>query len=283
MNFNLLISWSPKVKPSSATSRIRPAILFFAVLLLIPFFGKAQDAGPGTGVLKGRIAEDGEGIPNVHILNLSAERATITNAEGYFNLNARIGDTLLISAIRYERKSFVVTNQMLESPGLRIEMEPFVNQLEEVVLRPYNLSGDLTEDLINLDVEQPVTAASLNLPNAYAKKRTQAERQLIEARSGGAGIPLNPILNAISGRTKMLKKRLARDQAYIQTQEVRARYTDSLFVSDLKIPEIRIPDFMYFCEVDPEFAVLAASEDDLKMWDFLKAKGMEYRKSNELD
>jgi hypothetical protein len=271
------------VRPSNATNRNSAATFVFVVLLLFPVLGKSQDVGIRSGILQGRIVEDGEGIPNVHILNLSAERATITNAEGYFDLDTRVGDTLLISAIRYERKNFVVTDQMLQSSSLLIALEPFVNQLEEVVLRPYNLSGDLTEDLINLDVEQPVTAASLNLPNAYAKRRTQAERQLIEARSGGAGIPLNPILNAISGRTKMLKKRLARDQAYLQTQEVRQRYADSLFVSDLRIPEIRIPDFMYFCEVDPEFAVLADSEDELKMWDFLKAKGLEYRKSNELD
>jgi hypothetical protein len=249
----------------------------------VPFCAEAQESGRRQGVLTGRIVEAGEGIPNVHLLNLSAERATITNAEGFFNLDARVGDTLLISAIRYERKTFVVSENMLESSSLLIELQPFVNQLEEVVLRPYNLSGNLGDDLVNLEVEEPVTAASLNLPNAYAKKRTQAERQLIEATTGSGLIPLNPILNGISGRTKMLKKRLARDKAYLQTQEVRSRYADSLFVTDLKIPQIRIPDFMYFCEVDPDFAGLAALQDDLKMWDFLKAKGREYRLSNQLE
>ena len=253
------------------------------VLFINPQFSRGQETSMRNRELKGLVVEAGEGIPNVHILNLSAERATITNAEGFFTMDTRVGDTLLISAIRYERKTFVITDQMLESSGLEIEMVPFVNQLQEVVVRPYNLSGRLDEDLVNLRVEEPVTAASLNLPNAYAKKRTQAERQLIEAKSGGSGIPLNPIINAITGRTKMLKKRLARDQAYLQTQEVRARYPDSLFVSDIKIPEIRIPDFMYFCEMDPEFSGLAESEDLLKMWDFLKAKGLEYRKANELD
>lgn len=262
---------------------IKAAALFFLSLLFCPLLGQGQDTELRNRPLKGRIVEADAGIPNVHILNLSAERATITNAEGYFSMDTRVGDTVLISAIRYSRKTLVVTSQMLEAAELRIEMDPFVNQLQEVVVRPYNLSGKLDEDLMNLDVEEPVTAASLNLPNAYAKKRTQAERQLIEARTGGSGIPLNPILNAISGRTKMLKKRLARDQAYLQTQEVRARYADSLFVSDLKIPQIRIPDFMYFCEMDPEFAELAESDDLLAMWDFLEAKGVEYRKANLLD
>ncbi len=227
--------------------------------------------------------EAGVGITNVHLLNLTKERATISNAEGYFAMDTQVGDTLLISALRYKRRTFVVSENMLASTTLMIELEPFVNELEEVVLRPYNLSGNLNKDLVNLDVDEPVSAVSLNLPNATAKKRTQAERQLIEATTGGGLVPLNPILNAISGRTKMLKKRLARDKAYLLTQEVRARYPDSLFVKDLRIPQIRIPDFMYFCEVDSAFAELAGRRDDLKMWDFLKVKGLEYRKTNQLD
>ncbi len=271
------------MKPSEVSRKSKAPYLLFVVFLYSPLLAVGQQQHPQSGALQGRIVESGEGIPNVHILNLSAERATITNAEGFFSMDSRSGDTLLISAIRYQRKTFVVTDQMLESSGLLIELEPFVNQLDEVVVRPYNLSGNLVEDLENLEVEEPVTAASLNLPNAYAKKRTQAERQLIEATTGGGLIPLNPVLNAISGRTRMLKKRLARDQAYERTQQVRAMYADSLFEQDLGIPRIRIPDFMYFCEVDPQFETLTALEDRLKMWEFLEAKSGDYRKSNNLD
>ena len=80
----------------------------------------------------------------------------------------------------------------------------------------------------------------------------------------------------------MLKRRLARDRAYQQTEEVRSRYPDSLFVRELGIPQIRIPDFMYFCEVDPAFKPLATSGDRLEMWDFLRGKSRVYRKNNGL-
>ena len=104
-----------------------------------------------------------------------------------------------------------------------------------------------------------------------------------EATSGAGLIPLNPILNAISGRTKMLKRRLARDRAYQQTLEVRSRFPDSLFVQDLGIPAIRIPDFMYYCEVDPEFNRLATANDRLELWEFFGQKSLEYRKNNGID
>ena len=226
--------------------------------------------------------EAGAGIPNVHILNLSANQATISNAEGYFEIEAGVGDTLLISAIRYQRKTFRVEEEMLRATSLTIELEPFVNQLDEVVLWPYNLSGDLDQDLSNMPVEEAVTATSLGLPNARAEVKTQSERKLFEATSGAGLIPLNPVLNALSGRTRMLKRRLARDRAYEQTQEVRSRYPDSIFVRELGIPLIRIPDFMYFCEVDPAFSSLATSADRLRMWEFLRRKSGEYRKNNGL-
>jgi hypothetical protein len=273
------------VKHSVKFRRINKALQLFlcSLTLLGSACSYSQDLNLALKEIKGRILENKIGISNVHIINLSAEDATISDADGFFSLPVREGDTLLISAIRYQRKTLQVSKKILESSMLEIPLEPFVNQLDEVVLWPYNLSGDLDQDLSNVPVDEPVTAASLGLPNAHAKVRTQSERKLIEATTGSGLIPLNPILNAISGRTRMLKKRLARDRAYLQTEEVRSRFSDSLFVQELRIPEIRIPDFMYFCEVDPGFSTLAKSGDRFRMWEFFRRKSLEYRKNNALE
>ena len=256
--------------------------MFLVLVLLCVFQTLAQVPDQIPDELRGRILESEVGVTNVHILNLSANEATISDAQGYFRIPAKAGDTLLLSAIRYQRKTFLVDTEMLRATLLNIEMEPFVNQLDEVVLFPYNLSGDLDKDLLNVPVEETVTASSLGLPNANAKIKTQSERKLFEATTGSGLIPLNPVINAITGRTRMLKRRLARDRAYQQTEQVRSRYPDTLFVRELGIPQIRIPDFMYFCEVDPAFSPLATSGDRLQMWEFLRGKSREYRKNNGL-
>lgn len=266
----------------SEKSRRNRGLWYLAWVLLLHSGVYGQAGGPDQARLRGLITESDTGIPNVHILNLSAEVATISDARGYFELPASVGDTILLSAIRYERKTFQVRPEMLHATELHFELQPFVNQLDEVVLRPYNLSGDLNQDLSNLPVEEAVNAYSLKLPNANTRVKTQAERKLFEATSGAGLIPLNPVLNALSGRTRMLKKRLARDRAYQRTEAVRRQYPDSLFVKELGIPLIRIPDFMYFCEVDPAFSPLAESGDELRMWEFLKKKGQAYRSNNGL-
>jgi len=93
----------------------------------------------------------------------------------------------------------------------------------------------------------------------------------------------DPLINAITGRTKMLKERLARNKKYSRTLRVRAFYADSLYETELKIPEDNIDDFMHFCEVDPNFQTVVDTHDRFKIWEFMRKKSLTYRENNDLD
>ncbi|WP_297765686.1 carboxypeptidase-like regulatory domain-containing protein [uncultured Muriicola sp.] len=239
--------------------------------------------------LEGRVIFDSKGIPDVHIMNTSAGKATISDEEGRFTIDVTMGDTLLFSAVQYKRKSLVISASILESKMAYIRLEEFVNELDEVVVRPYNLSGDLIRDMQQMKIDPVVTASTLGLPNAYVKPMMQSERLLREASLGPfsigmlTSIPFNPLINAISGRTKMLKKRVARDKKYLLSQRVRNYYPDSIFVKRLGIPEASIADFMYYCEVDENFDSIVATEDHIKILNLLVLKSRDYRKNNRLE
>ncbi len=232
--------------------------------------------------LEGRVySKDGD-VAATHVLNTTTKKATITDINGFFSIAVNLNDTLVFSAIQYRRKEMVVTLSVLESKLLMVPLDEALTELEEVIVMPYNLSGDVGRDLNRLKTEPVVTASTLGLPNAYAVFPSQAERLLNEATTGG-GIPFNPIINAITGRTKMLKSRVARNATYNRTQRVRSFYADSLYVSRFKIPEDKIDDFMYFCEIDPVFQVTVDTHDRLKIWEFMRRKSMVYRKNNNHD
>ncbi|WP_422083888.1 carboxypeptidase-like regulatory domain-containing protein [Ulvibacterium sp.] len=233
--------------------------------------------------LEGRVYSKEGDVAATHVLNITAQKATITDVNGFFSISVKLNDTLVFSAIQFKRKEVVVSPKVLESKFLLVPLEEALTELDEVVVRLYNLSGDMGSDLNNLETESVVTASTLGLPNAYVKPPTQAERQFFEATTGGGIVPLNPILNAISGRTKMLKNRLKRNTKYERTQRVRAFYPDSLFVKDLKIPQESIPDFMYFCEVDSTFQAIVDTHDQLKIWEYMRKKSQYYRKNNKLE
>lgn len=188
----------------------------------------------------------------------------------------------MFSAVQFKKKQLIVTKEIISQKIIYVLLEDAVTELEEVVVKPFYLSGNIGDDLKTLKIEPVVTASTLGLPNANVLPITKAERELFEAKSGGGLIPLNPILNGISGRTKMLKKRVARNKKYARTERVRAFYADSIYVQELKIPLNKIDDFMYFCEIDSSFSSLIDTHDRLKIWDFFKNKSIIYRKNNTL-
>ncbi len=233
--------------------------------------------------IEGRVySKDGD-VAATHVQNITTQRATITDINGFFAILTNLNDTLVFSAVQFKKKQIVVTGEILNQPTLYVPLEDALNQLDEVIVTPYNLTGDITKDISILNIEPVVTTSTLGLPNAYVIPLTKAERELFEATTGGGFLPLNPILNGISGRTRMLKNRVKRNAKYARTQRVRAFYADSLIVSDLKIPELKIADFMYFCEVDPSFSTVVDTHDQLKIWGFMRKKSLIYRANNDLD
>ena len=241
--------------------------------------------------LGGRVSAQGKDVTGVVVRNMNSKQATITDEKGNFSIRVRENDTLIFLAVQYKNKILPLTPEIFKTNFITVPLEEFVNELDEVVVSPYNLSGDIDKDIKNLKLEKDVSAEALGLPNADVKIITQSERKLHEADSGkffyyyvvGAAVNINKILNRISGRTKMLKKRVEIDRRYAQTQRVQDAFVDSLFIDSLKIPSDSFSDFMYFCEVDADFEAVVQTDDQLKIWEFLITKSQAYRKNNGLD
>lgn len=244
--------------------------------------------------LRGTVYGNGKDVVGVVVQNITSKKAVITDVDGNFSILVNKNDILVFSAVQFKRKVLPVSEELFNTNFISVPLEEFVNELKEVVVTPYNLSGHLNQDLDGLQLEKDVSAEALGLPNAHTKIITQSERKLQEASGmsitggggiGGAGgaLTLNPIINAITGRTKMLKNRVKVDKTYARTQRVQDFYVDSLFVMTLKIPAEKVDDFMYFCEVDPQFQSTVDSKDKLKIWDFMVSKSRAYRKNNGID
>lgn len=261
----------------------RGSLLILGLLFVFTASGQQPNVSVMAKEIQGRTVENDLGIPDVHILNLSAKTATITNEDGVFRMEVSLGDTLMISAVRYKRMLWVISPEAMEAGEIEISLQPFVNELDEVVVSPYALTGDLAKDLSRVPENKTPTSYSLNLPNATARKYTPTENRLHEATTGGGIVPLNPLLNAITGRTKRLKKQLAVENRFAKLMEIRQPFADSVFTDQLGIPQERLSDYLYFCEVDSLFNDVAYSGDQLKIWAFFRRKGEEYRKNNGLD
>jgi len=260
---------------------------FILTILLFSTSLKGQSSKISTG----KITAKDKDVTGVVIQNITTGKATITDLDGNFSIQIAVNDTLVFSAIQFKRKILPITKALYNTSFLTIPLEEFVNELKEVVVNPYNLSGNLSSDLTGLKLPKDVSAEALGLPNADVRVISQSENKLHDADHGkfiyyygiGMIVNVNKILNRISGRTKMLKERVALDKRYAATQRVETTFIDSLLVNHLKIPEDNFYEFIQFCESDKNFYNLAEGTDELKLWDFLIRKSIAYRENNELD
>ncbi|MDT7829713.1 carboxypeptidase-like regulatory domain-containing protein [Pricia sp. S334] len=256
------------------------SLLAAFVICFLFFMASAQGQEVFSDKLDGRVYSDDGDVAATHVLNITSQRATITDSNGYFTIPVRLNDTLVFSAVQYKRKELPVTLSVLESKLLLVPLEEARTELDEVVVTPYNLSGDVKRDLARMDIGPVVTASTLGLPNAYVKPISKAERELYAA-TANPFMSLDPLINTITGRKKMLKKRVARNEKYARTERVRQFYVDSLYTTALKIPPDKVDDFLYFCEVDPAFQSLVDTHDRLAIWEFMRKKSLAYLKRND--
>lgn len=256
-------------------------VSLFLITILFSFTSYAQN---NDVIINGEITNNSPDIEGIHILNISSLVATITKRDGTFQISGKVNDTLLISSIQYEIQKIVLTETIINSKKLAIRLYIKVNELDEVIVKPHNLSGDLSRDLRETTTAyESVRPSKLGLPNAYVKRKTQTERRIYEAKSGGGILPLNPIINAITGRTRKLKNQLRLERKEQKLEDIRGQYDREIYSDFLKVPEEKLDDFMHFCAVDPAFTAIEQAGDTILMLEFLKKKSDEYRKINELD
>ncbi|MEA1785561.1 carboxypeptidase-like regulatory domain-containing protein [Arenibacter sp. GZD96] len=260
----------------------RNILLLFVLVCLVFSTAKAQQL---TMDLSGVVQSTEKDISDVHVLNITSKRAAITDENGNFSIGVTLGDTLVFSAIQFQRKQIVVSATILQTEFLTVSLVASLVELEEVVVRLFNLSGDLARDVDHISIDLLVTASSLELPNAHVQVLTQSERQLYTARTWdftGNSIKLDPLINYFSGRTKRLKNKVTRDKKAARLVKSYEHIADSLFIVQLKIPKEKIDDFMFYCEADPKFEATIAASDTLAIWKFLTDMSDAYRKNNGL-
>ncbi len=235
--------------------------------------------------IEGRVLNAEEDVSDVHVLNLTVDKATITDTDGYFALSAKVNDTIRFSAIHLAKKELVVSPEMLEG-FVVVKLSISLTELNEVVVWPYMLSGDLLKDMDAIEIDAVVTASSLELPNADVKKRTQSERLLYTARTWDFAVvafKLDPLINAISGRTKMLKKRVARDLKNTEYSNLYDDLDESFLINVLQIPKDRIYNFYYFCEADSGFDSIVQLKVRGDILKFMISKSIAHRENSEHD
>lgn len=224
------------------------------------------------------VIESNDDVENIHIINKTSQKFTVSNSDGKFKIAVKLNDTLVISSVQNKLKIFTVNQDVILSKSITIKLEEQINQLDEVVIGNV-FSGDLLSDVKSIK-EEPISAKKLGIPSYQGKPMTQSQRRLHEATTGGGFLPLTPILNAISGRTKKLKNQIKLEANEVLMYSLKSKFSKDLFYEN-PLDEDLIMDYFYFCSEDQTFLTRCKGKSDLEAFAFLKEKLVHYKRNRE--
>ncbi len=248
-----------------------PALLMF-LLFSLCIFGQEEIA------LTGQVLNDTISKSQLTVVNITRKKGTITNKDGEFTILAAVNDTINVSAVQYESRQFVVNQTMFNRGKISLYLIPKVTALDEVNISNIDLTGDILKDVGSTAFEKKVTAGELGIPENTAPQRTVEERRYYTAVTSSAGIPLDGLINSITGRLKMLKKHIEVSRFAKKIQDTRVQYSDSIYMEKLKIPQDLIEDFVYYTFEDEGAKKYVDTGDALGLLDFMIVKAEAYRK-----
>lgn len=239
--------------------------LLLIVLLSSSFQLFAQKREP----LHGQIITDTTSAIQVNIVNISAQTATISQTDGHFSIPVKRGDSLRFSSLSYHPVTLRVTKATLAKDSLTIQLEKAVNELSTVHLNS-GLSGDLGEDAEEVGY---FNQAEIGFEITH-QPMTAPKRRLNYVTSGNN---ITQLANAISGRTKMLKRQLAYQNLESKKQRVVTIVGLNYFTKKLKIPAKDIDRFLYFCLSKAGFPKVVSPSQILALRQFLAQKAPAYK------
>ena len=257
----------------------KPLFLFACVMLWVCNL-QAQE----TVMLEGHVLNDSIDKAYLHILNLTTQQGTITNEGGVFTIPVHLQDTLFVSAVQLKHKKIIITPEILSRRYIEFHLEEEVNNLPEVNISDINLSGRLDADASGTQVEKIFDPAAAGLPVYTGPTLSIEERRLYEAQHSGGGIvPVGALINALSGRTKMLQKHVEISKMERRVQQARNVFTDSIYTRQFNIPPQWIDDFAHYVYQNKEWRLKYAEDNNplalIEMLQKLAPEYLEYKKA----
>ena len=247
------------------------------LLCLISFSVVAQNRISIKGKV---IVPKNEQASLIEVLNSTTGYGTITNADGTFKLAVGLDDKIEFKAVQYQDFSVIVDRGIMTSKQMIITINVGVNELEEVVVTPYDLNGNIEVDLekINLvdvnprlsDTREIMQSYEANNPNYVPITVQESPTEVRFIKNG---------LNVANMFRAIFKEDLASKQPKTRTQkQLRGIFQDEFFKQQLNINLENINAFINFVENNGLTENLLKKDNELDLIRFLLVKAEQFKK-----
>ena len=230
------------------------SLFIFAILFTFQsLFG--QQITPNIvidGVIKNK--KDGKPVPFVHVINVTTKQGTTSNLQGRFTISIKKEDSLLFSAIGFERYTFSLKEGVETAKlSITIEMDTESMELEPVQIFAYRDERALKQAILELNIPVEPEKEVIQLPGFYYGPRKE--------------VAATPLSNPLSYIYEKFGKRPREERKYKRLEEehdtwrtqVLEKYNPALVKEITGLPEEQIEAFMEFCKMDNQFISVSSN------------------------
>ncbi|GMN04850.1 carboxypeptidase-like regulatory domain-containing protein [Croceitalea sp. MTPC5] len=214
-------------------------------------------------------------LESVHIINLNRIKGTITDQDGKFTITAAVNDTLYLTYLGFKPQKVRVTNDMFKFDDTKIALTELAYALEEVVVRPYQLTGYLDIDVKNLPINTSYQYSISGLNKSY-----EAGNKNPSSVTKVLGAILNPadmLRNLFGKRPAQLRKLRQMKEDEDIRDLLASKFDRETLIQLLQLEKMDIEDILTNCSYSKSFIKTA---NDLQILDAISSCYEEYKVLN---
>lgn len=248
---------------------MKKSILLFALLFTTANF-YAQD----NNIIKGTVMNDANDnvLENVNIVNLNQVIGTTTNEEGEFAIKAAVNDTLFFSYLGFKSLRVRVTNDWLKFGDIKVKMTELGIALEEVVVRPVQLTGyvEIDAKLIPIYDNYRYRISGLNTGYEGGSNQPGAVSKVLSSIFN----PADFLYNVFGKRPRQMKKlRQMKENDEIRNL-LQSKFDRETLMAVLQLERVDIDEILNKCSYSKNFIRTA---NDLQILDAISGCYEEYK------
>jgi hypothetical protein len=239
------------------------------LVLFMVYFGYSQEE------FKAVVENESTGMPlsSVHVLNLTQVVGTITDAQGVFQIPAAPKDTLYLTYLGFKPLKIAVTNDMVKFGNATFQMTELAFALEEIVVKPYQLTGYLDIDARNVPINAAQRYRIPGLPNSGYEARNN-NKSAINKTLGALFNPAD-FLHNLFGKNPQQMRRLKKMREDDEIKNLLAsKFDRQVLMQFLQLERKSIDEILINCSYSDAFIKQA---NDLQILEAISKCYEEYR------
>lgn len=249
-------------------------LLFIFILSIIVQAVSAQDE---NNVIIGVVLNDADDKPvgNVHVVNLNQVIGTVTSEKGEFTIPAQVNDTLYFTYLGFKSIRVRVTNDWFTYGDIKIKMTEMGFALEEVVLKPVQLTGyvEIDAKIIPIYDNYRYSISGLNKGYEGGKSQPGAINKVLNSVFN----PADFLYNVFGKRPKQMRKlrKMKSDESIREL--LYAKYDRETLMAVLQMEKTEVEEILLQCNYSETFIRTA---NDLQILDAINECYEEHRVLN---